>query len=164
MEIDKEKIRKKAVERIKEGKSKQEVYEELSIEFKNRKEIAEIIRFVPYEYKLKKYNSLNTAYLILLIVITLLTFIKITLGAIWLIWLIYIVASKKFKLYYWNSILGGVYFISGFFLLILGNKTGESFSYVYLSIALLISLIFIFFVFNLSKSKTCAGCPKVRIT
>ena len=110
--IDRKKVRKQAKTLINQGKSKQEVYDELVTEYKYRNEIAEIVRYTPTTEKLRKYSIWNTLYLIFISLITLLLLLQPTLGIIWFILLIVIVASKKFKYYYWNSILGLVMIIS----------------------------------------------------
>ncbi|MGE0079583.1 MAG: hypothetical protein AB7S48_17110 [Bacteroidales bacterium] len=145
MTINKDIIGLKAKELLEEGIKKQEIYEKLSLEFDNRKEIAEIVRYIPYEEKLKKIKIINTSYLLLLVLVTLLTVTKITLGVIWLLWLIYVVATKKFRLYYWNSILGATCFITGVFLTIYGYVNGNTLPVLMILMSLGVSIIFIVF-------------------
>jgi phosphate/sulfate permease len=110
--FDTKKISNLAKELIKQGKQKQEVYEELVNEYKYRNQIADIVRYSPSIEKQKKYLIWNTIYLIFLSLITLLSLLNPTLGIIWLVLLVAIVALKKFKYYYWNTILGVITIIS----------------------------------------------------
>jgi len=154
MDIDKDKIKKSAIARLNEGKTKQEVYEELYLEYKNRKIVADIVRYIPNKDKLEKYKIYNTAFLVFLITITLISLVKISLGIIWLIWLIYIVATKNFKLYYWNSILGGTTLLIVPTMLLIGYSVGDYISTMGLTIAILISAIFIAFGILIPKLVT----------
>lgn len=123
---DKKKISKEAKDLIKQGKSKQEVYDELVDKYKYRNAIADIVRFTPSLERLKKYSAWNTAFLIIVSLLTLLSIFNITLGIIWFVFIIIIVAMKKYKYYYWITILGAITIMVSFALYFLSGENGES--------------------------------------
>lgn len=111
-DFDSKKIQGLTKELLIQGKTKQEIYEELVNEYKYRNKIADIIRYTPTVERLKKYSIWNTVYLVFISLITLLSFMQPSVGIIWLVVLIVLVALKRFKYYYWNTILGAVTVIS----------------------------------------------------
>lgn len=138
-EFDSKNIRKLAKEQLVQGKSKQEIYEELVKEFKFRNKIADIVRYTPTVERSKKYSIWNALYLIYISIITLLSLLQPSLGIIWLVLLIVIVALKKFKYYYWNTILGTIAIIAFVALAlyqVAHNEAGTTLSFLILPIAL----------------------------
>lgn len=105
-DFNKKVIARIAKEKLKSGKSKQDVYEELVSEFNHRGDIAQIIAPLPSASKWKKYGIWNTVFLVLLILLLLFLLLMPNLSLIWTSWLIYITATKKFKYYYWSTIAG----------------------------------------------------------
>ena len=153
--IDKKKIQDLAKVLLTEGKTKQEVYEELVSQFKYRNIIADIVRYTPSKERLKKYSIWNTLYLVFISLITLLSLLQPTLGIIWLILLIVLVAMKKFKYYYWNTILGVITIISVLALtLYQGMNNGFESTLIMLLFSIPIALIFIFAGIYLPKIMT----------
>ncbi|MBN2730220.1 MAG: hypothetical protein JXR53_13425 [Bacteroidales bacterium] len=144
MKVDKTEIQKLVKELIGQGKSKQEVYDEMVGEFQNRKMIAEIVRFTPSVTRLKKYGIWNNLYLVFVSIITILSFYRPTLGIIWLGLLVIIVASKRFKYYYWNTLLGLIIIIVSCLLALRYFMNGNGFDSVGMKflLALFIGIIF----------------------
>jgi len=104
--IDKKIVAKIAQKKLKSGKTKQEVYDELVDAFKYRNDVADVLAQIPTNARWKKYGFWNTLFLIFLCIITTILLIQPTIGLIWMGWVIYVVAARKFKLYYWNILLG----------------------------------------------------------
>lgn len=144
MKVDKTEIQKLVKELIGQGKSKQAVYDEMVGEFQNRKMIAEIVRFTPSATRLKKYGIWNNLYLVFVSIITILSFYRPTLGIIWLGLLVIIVASKRFKYYYWNTFLGLLIIIISCLLALRYFMNGNGFDSVGMKflLALFIGIIF----------------------
>ncbi len=129
MEINAKTLKKEVIEGLKSGKTKKELYNTLTEHTTSAREVqkvADIIRYIPHPEKLKKWGYINTLFLILLIVISLgIIAFDITNRAyssvrtitftpyLWFGLLIYLTIRKKFKHYYWISILGGIKFFMG---------------------------------------------------
>ncbi len=124
MTIDKKKIKDEVKNSLNAGKTKEEIYDEISAKYKDfrvHKDIANIIRFVPEKVKLKKYRIYNLLFLILLIIIDLANAVTLNYwGLIWFGVLTYLVATNQTKHYYWISIFGGIIMISGLALTLYG--------------------------------------------
>lgn len=107
--FDKKKVRALAREMIKQGKSKQEVYDELVKQFYFRNEIADIVVEIPSNERWKSYGILNTltlVFLLLLVIASLYTqqYISIIFPGL-LAWLVF---TKKFSRYFWLMLFGGI--------------------------------------------------------
>lgn len=117
IQIDKKKIKESVKAGLAEGKSKDQIFEEIYFAQKDprtQKEIANIVRFVPEKAKLKKYGILNTIFLVLLVLIDIMFLLTLNFGGLlWFGAMTYIVAAKQLKHYYWIMILGGCAFIGG---------------------------------------------------
>lgn len=111
--LNKRDIAKIAKSRIKEGMSKQAVYEQLVDEYRQRVIIADVLSGLPTPARLKKYGPLNLLFLTLLIFFTSLFVLYPTIAIIWPLWLIYVVAFRKMRLYYFNTLLGAIVAICG---------------------------------------------------
>lgn len=142
--LDKNAIKKLAKEKSKEGKTRQEIYDELIPIFRHKKEVADIVRFIPIMSKYKKYNFINLIFLIFLILMTLLSLFSPSIGIIWLFALIYFVATKDYKHYYWITFLGGFSVISILAISLFGLFE-MNLSWIWILIMILISLVFILF-------------------
>ena len=57
--INKKEILKEAIRLLKEGSSKQEVFDALSIKYSNTKVVADIITYIPSQAAIKKYGIWN---------------------------------------------------------------------------------------------------------
>lgn len=106
-EISNETLKLEASKLIKEGKSKQETYESLLELTRNRKLIADIVRYTPTKEKLSKYGIWNTLFIVFIsIVVVLFSLVQFSMHIIWPVLLLLVVAMKRFKLYYFNTIFG----------------------------------------------------------
>ncbi len=111
--IEKNLVAKFAEEKLRSGKSKQEVYDELVEQYKYRNEVADVVVNIPTESRWKKYKVWNHLFLAFLILIAVFLLLKHpNFGLIWLSWLIYVVATRKFKFYYWNTLFGVISMLS----------------------------------------------------
>lgn len=124
MKIDKKKIGETVKHGLKTGKTKEEIYEEITSYYKDyrlQKEIANIIRFTPEKEKIRKYGIYNWLFLILLIVIDLINVLTFNYsGIIWFGALTYLVITTQTKYYYWFIVFGAIIFISGIVLTLYG--------------------------------------------
>ncbi len=143
---DKRIIRELAKRKLKAGKSKQEVYEELSEQFNFRNEVAEIVRFIPSNERKKKYEKWNIVYLVFLSLLTLIAFFAFNFGSLWYIFLIALVASKQYKYYNWNIFIGVISLISILSVaLYSGMDNGITTSWIIMvAVAIPITLVLIF--------------------
>ena len=124
MKIDKKKIKENVKNSLKTGKTKEEIYYEITSNYKDyrlQKEIANIIRFTPEKEKIRKYGIYNWLFLSLLIIIDLANILTLNYGGIiWFGALTYLVIAKQTKYYYWFIVFGAIIFISGIALTLYG--------------------------------------------
>jgi len=117
IQIDKKKIKESVIAGLNEGKSKDQIFEEIYSTQKDprvQKEIANIVRYVPEKSRLKKYGFLNIIFLVILVLIDISFLLTLNFGGLlWFGAMTYIVFAKQLKHYYWIMILGGCAFIGG---------------------------------------------------
>jgi hypothetical protein len=100
------KIKELAKQKLRNGETKQSVYNSLCEHYNQRKEIANIIRYIPDNYAIKKYGWLNIILLIYVSFLTLVVALDPNFSLIYLAWLLYITATKKYQLFYWHIMFG----------------------------------------------------------
>jgi hypothetical protein len=141
MIIDKKEIKRLAIEKIKNGKTKQVTYLELSQQFSGRQVIADIVQSIPSGYSLKKYKFIHVLFLVLLCVLVFFLILSLNFaGIIWTAPMIYFVIVKKARFYGWACI-GGLYgFIPGLQLIFLSIDRPNLISFI-ITLVLGISII-----------------------
>lgn len=164
MEFNKKKFSQLIKEQLKEGKTKNEIYNELKTEakdVKNQKKIADLVRFSVEDWRMKKYGIYNTLFLIFLIVIELLNILTLNYGGIiWYGFFTYIVAKKFTKHYHWFTFVGIISMFLGV-LPVLINIENTNIAFLILTIvfSVVIGLIFVLFGVKMPPALT----PKYRI-
>ncbi len=127
--MEKRKSQKKEIGRearklLKQGITKQEVFVELVDKYKYSKDVAEVLKGIPSQVRIKKYGGWNTLLLSLLIIIELIILLSLkpSVSLLWYGLLIYAVATKKIKYYGWITFLAilgalasliGIFFATG---------------------------------------------------
>ena len=139
-ELDKILILRRVKEMLKTGASKQEAYEQLSVEFQNRQIIAKTISRFPSGNALKKYGIWNTILLALLTITAIFLLLpNPNLGtALWYGLLIIAVARKSTRFYFWISVLTSMGLITILYLILVEPIGNESLSEIAAVIILLI--------------------------
>lgn len=158
MKVDRKKIRELALKGLREGKTKEQVFEELCSLYRDSriyKEIAIVIKYIPDKWRVKKYGIYNTLFLILLIIIDLINMVTLNYGGfLWFGTLTYLVAAKQTKYYYWLIVFGGIIFISGIGLSLYGYF-GSGLNILYmLGGSIILALIFVLFGIYMPKYLT----------
>jgi|SRR5690554_2617160 len=119
MTIDKRKIKELAISGLNDGKTKEELYYEITSVYKDirvQRDIANIIRFIPEKTRLKKYGIYNTMVIVLLIVIDLINLLVLNYGGLlWFGVLTYFAFTRKTNYYYWFAIIGLFIILAGLF-------------------------------------------------
>jgi hypothetical protein len=110
--FDKKDFKRIAKQKLAEGISKQNIYDEAITEGHPPKQVADILVDLPTKERWKKYGIWNTVFLILLILVALANLIQPSLALLVNIGLIYLVAAKKFQLYYFHVVVGVWGFVS----------------------------------------------------
>jgi hypothetical protein len=147
MAIDKKKIKELAKTGLDAGKTKEEIYYEINANYKDvraQKDIANIIRFIPEKWRIKKYGIYNTIFIVLLIIIDIANLITLNYGGIfWFGVLTYLAITRQTKYYYWFILFGVIIFISGIALSLYGYfGTGQNSLLIMIGSAIL-GLIFV---------------------
>lgn len=102
----KKEIDKEARKLLKEGTSKQQVYEMLVSKYNYAKDVADVLKGIPSLSRVKKYGLWNDVLLALLLIILLNSILtKVTLSIVWYLLLIYAVSQKLVKYYSWITFL-----------------------------------------------------------
>ena len=103
-------IRSTAKLLLKEGKSKQEVFDELLEKYHYAKDVAEVLKYIPTNSSIAKYNGWNIVLLINLIII--IGLILLSSGSyvsvIYYVLITIVVFKKSLKHYVWVSVLSAV--------------------------------------------------------
>lgn len=108
--LNKSAVRSEARQMLKEGKSRQATYEELTEKYLYGNEVADIIKHLPSREARQKYSGWNIMLLIIICIMAILTLIASpTIGLmIWFGVIIYGVATYSLQYYLWISILAGI--------------------------------------------------------
>lgn len=111
----KKSIREEAKELLKQGKSRQEIYEQLTEKFKYRKIVADVLKNLPSKKAKDKYQKWNFILLGLLILTAVIYFLATpTIGIVlWYGLMIYAVARMLTRYYLWVTILTALGLIGG---------------------------------------------------
>ena len=158
MKIDKKKIKELATIALNNGKTKEEIYYEIIAKYKDyraQKDIANIIRYIPEKWRLKKYGFYNVIFLVLLIIIDIANLVSANYGGLfWFGVLTYLIVTRQTKYYYWFILFGVIIFISGIALSLYGYfGTGQNILLIMGGSAVL-GLIFILFGIYMPKFLT----------
>ena len=121
--INKKEILKEAIRLLKEGSSKQEVFDALSIKYSNTKVVADIITYIPSQAAIKKYGIWNYVLLGVLIIIPVIILIGAPPNAalLYFILLIYIVVKRFVRYYSWIAVIAAVFLLSMIGYIFVGN-------------------------------------------
>ncbi|MEI6852884.1 MAG: hypothetical protein WCL06_08580 [Bacteroidota bacterium] len=107
MAIDEKQIKKLAQEKIKQGLTKQAIYEELHEEFHGGQKIANIIQSLPSAQASQRYKAWHMLFLVLLCVSVGLQMLSINFaGILWTVPMIVFAAMHKSRFYGWACIPG----------------------------------------------------------
>lgn len=116
MKINKKETREIVLDGLNNGKSKDEIYEEIFSKYNDyslQNDIAGIVQYVPDKKRLKKYGIFNYLFLGLLIIIDLYTIIDLNFQGFALFALMtWLVATVRVKHYSWFIVLGAIMAIS----------------------------------------------------
>lgn len=98
-------IRKDIEQRLKLGDSKQEILDDLLSKYNNSKQLANIIRFIPYPELIKKYGIWNKVFLVFILILTAGTLAHPIASILFGI-MAFAIATKRFEFYWISTILG----------------------------------------------------------
>ncbi|MDP4208110.1 MAG: hypothetical protein Q8928_04765 [Bacteroidota bacterium] len=158
---NKKELKKKILDLINQGNSKQVIFNELKMTYRNQIDLAKLISQFPTLENKKKYSSTNTTLIVLLSIALLFDIVGLSFVAIFLdIVLLYVVATFQVNYYQWITFRAGFSAVFLIIIMIFAKFTTLDMIACFISLLILIPTVIIA---NKLEKKLCPDFEQKKI-